>query len=220
MRAMARPRISGASIGRGKLLLAALFAACLPLPAVAQAPDVFGSTALPVAHTPLDARWQAATVALGKSEGPWRALLQSARSDDPRAQLARVNAWVNQRIRFAPDSGDHWASASQSLRSAKGDCEDYAIAKMQLLRALGYRSDDLYVVIVRDLVRRADHAVLVARSEGRFVVLDNGTDRILDADAVRDYRPVMSYTIGHAWLHGYRRQPVQLTSISGGGSGL
>ena len=36
-------------------------------------------------------------------------------------------------------------------------------------------------MIVKDLVRRADHAVLVVRAGGHMYVLDNGTDRLLDA---------------------------------------
>jgi predicted transglutaminase-like cysteine proteinase len=188
-------------------------------PVSADAPDVFGSTAIRVAHTPLDARWHAAMAGVDKTGGPWRNLLASARSADARSRLALVNSWVNRHIHFAADSGDQWASAAQSLSRGKGDCEDYAIAKMQLLRALGFRSDDLYLVIVRDLVRREDHAVLVARVDARFVVLDNGTDRILDANEVQDYRPVLSYSGGRAWLHGYR-QPVQLTSLGIGGTGL
>ena len=47
--------------------------------------------------------------------------------------------------------------------------------------APGFADRDLYLVIVRDLVRRADHAVLVARAEGRMFVLDNGTDNLLDS---------------------------------------
>ena len=40
---------------------------------------------------------------------------------------------------------------------------------------------DLYLVVLKDLSRRADHAVLVVRAAGRFLVLDNGTDRIVDS---------------------------------------
>ena len=64
---------------------------------------------------------------------------------------------------------------------------------------------DLYLVIAKDLVRRADHALLVVRAEGRMLVLDNGTDTILDAEDASDYRPVLTFSATGAWTHGYRR---------------
>ena len=75
---------------------------------------------------------------------------------------------------------------------------------MAMLRRAGFAERDLYVVIVRDLVRRADHAVLVARAEGRMFVLDNGTDKLLDTSAVSDYRPIMTFASKGSWTHGYR----------------
>jgi hypothetical protein len=47
--------------------------------------------------------------------------------------------------------------------------------------------------------------VLVVRANGRFLVLDNGTDRIVDSSDVSDYRPVLTFTAGHTYTHGYRR---------------
>jgi len=66
------------------------------------------------------------------------------------------------------------------------------------------------------LSRRADHAVLVVRAAGRFLVLDNGTDRIVDSSDVQDYKPVLTFTAGHAYTHGYRRDiaPVQYASTN------
>jgi len=177
-------------------------------------PDIFGSVALKISTTPLSARWTAArSASLGTRHGPWAPVLQSVRRQDRPTQIAAINSWVNARIRFVDDRAghgraDHWASAAQSLRSRTGDCEDYAIAKMQMLKALGVADEDLYFVIARDLVRHADHALLVVRLDGRLVVLDNETDRLLDAAQTNDYRPVFTYAGTQAWTHGYRAQPV------------
>jgi predicted transglutaminase-like cysteine proteinase len=139
------------------------------------------------------------------------------------AQLEAVNRWVNARVTFADDAerfgvADRWAAAAQTLAQGRGDCEDYAIAKMKLLEAAGVSRRDLYLVIARDLVRRADHALLVVRSEGRLVVLDSNTDRIVDSAAAQDYRPVMSYSGDKAWVHGYAASPqtlpIQTASIA------
>ena len=47
--------------------------------------------------------------------------------------------------------------------------------------------------------------MLVVRAEGRLLVLDNGTDRIVDT-RWRDYRPIVTFSGNRAWTHGYRRE--------------
>ena len=173
-------------------------------------PDIFGSTALRVSRTPLDAQWHRATaLGIGSARNLVGRLLAGARPLGRREQVEAVNEWVNARIAFSEDrllhgTGDVWSAGAETIRRGRGDCEDYAIAKMQLLRALGFSSDDLYLTIVRDLVRRADHAVLVMRLDGEFLVLDNNTDQILESRQVSDYRPVFTYSAGQTWVHGYR----------------
>ncbi|MBY8826383.1 transglutaminase-like cysteine peptidase [Sphingomonas colocasiae] len=183
-------------------------------PVAGDRPDIFGSVALRISATPLGTRWAAArSASLGTRHGPWAATLRAVRGRDRTDQVAAINSWVNARIRFVEDrasggQADRWASAAESLRSRGGDCEDYAIAKMQMLRALGVADEDLYFVVARDLVRRADHALLVVRLDGRLVTLDNQTDRLLDATQAHDYRPVFTYAGTQAWMHGYRADPV------------
>jgi predicted transglutaminase-like cysteine proteinase len=178
-------------------------------------PDVFGSVALAVGETPLDHRWNGVRSArVSGKAGPWSKLIQSQRGQSRGAQIVAVNSWVNGRISFVDDIkavgvSDQWASAAQSLRRGRGDCEDYAIAKMQILASLGVDTSDMYLVIARDLVRQADHAVLVVRTDGQLLVLDNGTDRLVDARAAQDYRPIMSYSGNRSWLHGYPVEPRQ-----------
>ena len=61
-------------------------------------------------------------------------------------------------------------------------------------------------MILRDALRRADHAVLVVRAEGRLLVLDNGTDRLVDSYEMPDYRPIFTFSGNRVWTHGYRRE--------------
>lgn len=171
-------------------------------------PDVFGSVALSVGRTPLDGRWR--KVAGQRIGGTAAAFAAALRGRDPLDRVTAINRYVNGRVQFVDDSRqygreDHWVAAADTLRRGRGDCEDYAIAKLQMLRAAGVADRDLYLVIAKDLVRRADHALLVVRAGGRMLVLDNGTDRILDADEAGDYRPVLTFAAGGAWTHGYRR---------------
>lgn len=200
---------------------------CSPPPALARGetiragqPDIFGSVALPVSRTALDSQWRrVAGQRLNARSGPWAALIAENRDAAPMARLIAVNAWVNARIRYVEDmreyrTADYWAPAARSIARGEGDCEDYAIAKMQILRAMGFAADSLYLVIARDLARRADHAILAVALDGDLLVLDNETDRILRSSELSDYRPVLSFSEGHRWTHGYRAAPAPLQMAS------
>lgn len=174
-------------------------------------PDIFGSVALSIGHSPLDARFRAASAAPGGAAAAYSANL---RGQDAITRIEAVNAYVNARVRFVDDSiqfgvADRWLSVGETLSRGRGDCEDFALAKRAMLRAAGIADRDLYLVVLKDLTRRADHAVLVVRANGRFLVLDNGTNRIVDSEDVRDYKPIFTFAAGKVWTHGYRRQSVQ-----------
>lgn len=183
-------------------------------------PDIFDSVALPVGHTPLDGRWH--SIARSTVSGAAGAFAASLAERDESARLDAVNIYVNHRVQFVDDSrqygvADRWSAAADTLARGRGDCEDYAIAKMAMLRRAGFAEHDLYLVILRDLVRRADHAVLVVRSEGRFRVLDNGTDRVFDSNEIHDYRPILTFSVARTYTHGYRRETaptVQMASVA------
>ena len=199
---------------------APLLRAAMPIyrPAVpADRPDVFNSVALPIDRTSLDRRWRKVAKAPTGAVPP--AFNADVAGRGPIEQLEAINRYVNGRVKFIDDIrqygvADHWTTAADTLRRGRGDCEDYAIAKLQLLRRAGFAEKDLYLVILRDALRRADHAVLVARAEGRLLVLDNGTDRLIDSYEMSDYRPIVTFSGNRAWTHGYRREtpPMVLAS--------
>jgi len=186
-------------------------------PVSADRPDVFNSVALSIGRSPLDASWNRVSGAgVGGNAGAFAA---SLRGQAIFAKLEAVNSYINSRVRFVDDRvqfgvADRWQAAKETLAHGRGDCEDFALAKRAMLRAAGVADKDLYLVVLKDLSRRADHAVLVVRANGRFLVLDNGTDRIVDSSDVQDYKPVLTFTAGHAYTHGYRRDlpPVQYAS--------
>ncbi|QUL39282.1 transglutaminase-like cysteine peptidase [Erythrobacter sp. JK5] len=136
------------------------------------------------------------------------ALRASAEGKATTELVSSVNRWVNRKIRYVEDRelygrADYWAGARLTLLLGKGDCEDIALAKMQLLAAAGVPRRDMYLTIARDTVRRADHALLVVKLDDRYVVLDNTTDKLLDGRLSHDYNPVLSFNAEAAWLHGY-----------------
>ena len=170
-------------------------------------PDIFGTVALKVGHTRLDGRWQRAYRArVGGAAGNYAS---SLRGVDEKSRLDAVNRYVNRRVRFTDDEvqygrPDVWSTANSTLGRGRGDCEDYAIAKIEMLRSAGFSERDLYLVVLKDLVRRADHAVAVVRSGRHMYVLDNGTDELLDSETVSDYRPILTFSANGTWTHGYR----------------
>lgn len=210
----ARPAILPASYGSSPRQT--LLAHYRP-PAASDRPDVFNSVALPIGQTSLERRWRRVSESgVAGAAGAFAARL----GDLPALErLQLVNRYVNTRVRFTDDIrqygvADRWVAAAETLRRGQGDCEDYAIAKLQMLRRAGFADEDLYLVILRDALRRADHAVLVARVDGRLLVLDNNTDRLIDSYEMPDYRPIISFSGKRAWTHGYRREAPALALAS------
>lgn len=178
-------------------------------PAIFRSDAILGSQSVNVARTPFDSDWAASQIQPNKITIQRAVLKSGARGNgDKRQQLETVNRWINQNIAFGEDEvvyhrRDYWAPASETLRRGIGDCEDFAIVKMELLSALGFARQDMRLIIARDLVRNADHAVLVVKLDGGSVMLDNVTDRLLDGRLPNDYRPIMSFSQNAKWVHGY-----------------
>lgn len=178
------------------------------------APNLFGSVAVPIGRSPLQSRWDRVVGDIRSGGSAGRGMIVRASAGGLEARVRAVNAEVNRTLAFRPDSAiygrsDHWATLAESRARAAGDCEDFAIAKMTLLVAQGVPLSDMYLVLVKDQVRRADHAVLAVRVDGRFLILDNQTDRVLEQSQVRDYRPIMTFAAGRAFVHGWRETPTE-----------
>ena len=93
---------------------------------------------------------------------------------------------------------DRWSAPLATLTTGRGDCEDYAIAKYVALREAGVAEDDMRLVIVRDLTAGEDHAVVSARLDEKWIVLDNRRLTLVEDndDAARACRSSCSTTTG------------------------
>ena len=168
-----------------------------------------GTIAIPIARTPFDVRWKRASRT--PPAALMRAELRRAGVTGPmgQAEIAqRVNQWVNHRVRYVEDQrnyreNDVWATAEQTAASGRGDCEDFAILKMQMLLAAGVDADSVKLVLLRDLAVNADHALLLVSTDAGKLVLDNMTDRVYDGSRANDFRPVLSFSGARRWVHGY-----------------
>lgn len=116
-------------------------------------------------------------------------LINAVESKSGRVKLDEANRAVNTAIRYVSDYGQHgeadrWSTPLATFATAKGDCEDYAIAKYVALSEAGFPREDLQLVLVRDRAVRQDHAVLAAKLDGRWLILDNRHSTLVeDSDA-------------------------------------
>lgn len=137
-----------------------------------------------------------------------RSAADKARGLDPKAMLALVNREVNLAMAYRTDShnwgrGDYWATPSEMAKKGAGDCEDFAIAKLWMLRALGVSEDRLQIVVLSDAKRHVFHAVLVAHLGGKAHVLDNLSETVRTDSAYPNYVPIMSFAGAKSYIHGF-----------------
>lgn len=92
---------------------------------------------------------------------------------DLMATLKQVNGHVNRSIKPRNDSGaDVWTASASS-----GDCEDYVLAKRAALIRAGVPASSLRIAYVKTK-RGEGHAILVVKTNGKDLVLDNLTATI------------------------------------------
>jgi predicted transglutaminase-like cysteine proteinase len=126
------------------------------------------------------------------------AIVAAAQGRQGRARLGEVNRSLNLAIRYQTDARQHgvadaWASPLATLSSGRGDCEDFAIAKYLALREAGVAPGDLRFVVVRDARHGQEHAVLTARLDDRWLVLDNRRLVLVEDRESRDYVAVAAF---------------------------
>jgi predicted transglutaminase-like cysteine proteinase len=129
------------------------------------------------------------------------AIIADGRTHMGRARIGVINRAINLAIRPMGDLAqwgvpDRWSAPLVTLTTGRGDCEDYAIAKYVALRAAGVADDDVRLVIVRNLTVNEDHAVVAARLDGSWVMLDNRWFAL--AKDVEMYRIVPLFVLDNA----------------------
>lgn len=95
---------------------------------------------------------------------------------DRRALLEDVNRSVNRQILDARDvdlygEEEFWVNPLRAGRTRAGDCEDYALAKRDLLIARGWPKESLFLAVGHHQ-RLGLHAVLIVRTSEGDLVLD------------------------------------------------
>jgi len=136
-------------------------------------------------------------VAKVKSAGDRMAMIREANRlmNDPvqHPYLLDIDNWGKE---------DYWATTFQFLKKS-GDCEDYAIAKYMVLKAVGYPVENMRVVTVRiRSLGGLGHAVLVVYEGNDAFVLDNRVPAVMNEKLVRvEFQPAISMNEQSWWVH-------------------
>jgi predicted transglutaminase-like cysteine proteinase len=127
--------------------------------------------------------------------------VKEAKDKDDRAKLEFVHRRINGEIRYEPDPAqwglpDHWSlpvdeEGKGSLNTGVGDCEDYVLAKYLVLLDARFPDKYLRILLVRDNFVRADHAVLAAHHDHKWLILDNRWDRLYEDKDLKHFKPLM-----------------------------
>jgi predicted transglutaminase-like cysteine proteinase len=108
-----------------------------------------------------------------------------------RARVGLINRAADLAISPVSDEmqwgvADHWSSPFETLRSHRGDCEDYAILKYAALLVAGIPKDDVKIVILKNFFPNENHAAVATRVDGQWLILDNRTLTLVrDTDVTR-----------------------------------
>lgn len=134
----------------------------------------------------------------------WRKIIFAAKGLGRREKLVMVNkffnSWPYKYDQELYGVSEYWASPKEFLRRS-GDCEDYSIAKYFALKELGFKMDEMRVVILRDDIRNIGHAVLVVYEEEDILVLDSLSDLVLSDSKYKHYIPQYSMNEAKRWAH-------------------
>lgn len=123
-----------------------------------------------------------------------------------RQKVEAVNNYVNAKIEYRNDSeiwgkSDYWASVAETFSLGYGDCDDYAIAKYFTLKELGFKEDDMRIVVLRDNSINEIHAVLSVRVNGTHYILDNQSPYLRIDSQITYYDPIYSINQSSWWRH-------------------
>lgn len=168
-------------------------------------PVPFGMATEPVAESTISEKWDHAKAEIsrelavvaechrsGECSADAQKLIELSAAGTGRSGRAKVgfiNRAVDLAIKPMSDDAqwgeaDHWSAPFETLRSSRGDCEDYAIVKYLALLDAGISRDDLRIVILKNVLPHEDHAVVVVRVDDQWLILDNRTlAMVRDIDA-------------------------------------
>jgi len=134
----------------------------------------------------------------------WQRGIRRSKDKPPKDTLKAVNAFFNKwpyRLDIEVyGRTDYWASPKEFLKFS-GDCEDYSIAKYFALQQLGFKAQNMRIVVIKDRIRNIGHAVLAVYMDDTAYILDNMSNLVLPHSKYRHYIPQYSVNGANRWAH-------------------
>ena len=135
-------------------------------------------------------------------------LISEVSADRGLPRIGILNRAINTAIRPTSDLSqwgvpDRWSTPLETLSTGLGDCEDYAIAKYVALIRAGLRREDVRLVLMRDDLSNQDHAMVAARFDDEWIILDNRRLALARDISLRGTSPlfVLDHTGVRRFLH-------------------
>lgn len=133
----------------------------------------------------------------------WISYLNEIKNHEAIRQLKEVNDFANKQpyILDIENYGieDYWATPAEFLYN-HGDCEDYAIIKMLSLKMLGFKMNNMKLVVLQDTNLRIPHAVLAVETINDTLILDNQIDEVISHKFILHYVPIYAINEARWWM--------------------
>jgi hypothetical protein len=158
--------------------------------------NVPGWSPTPTGDLPIVDRWKAV------ADKPLPSNLDISAISGPRT----CHTWVLKHISYQPELAgkDKWQAPTDTLALGTGDCEDICILERAILKALGWRADSIWMLIVYDLITRQDHALLwlSGRTAVADIYLDSRVVHAIPHSNFQDYLPIIAFSDSQAVTFG------------------
>jgi predicted transglutaminase-like cysteine proteinase len=145
----------------------------------------------------------------------WRQLINEVTPLDELQKLTKVNDFFNSRVAFVDDiinwqQNDYWATPLETMGIAKGDCEDFSIAKYTTLQLVGVPIEKLRMTYVKAKIGGRNSTISQAHMIVSYypapnaepLLLDNLIPDIRPASRRNDLTPVFSFNSAGIWVGG------------------
>lgn len=96
----------------------------------------------------------------------------------PEHVICEINSQVNSDMTYAFDQNQYGQDDHWTYDHPFGDCEDYALTKMQRLHEAGIKSRMVIITNQVNMAYMTVHAVAVVTLNGENLVLDNNTHKV------------------------------------------
>ncbi|MDR2573439.1 MAG: transglutaminase-like cysteine peptidase [Desulfovibrio sp.] len=142
----------------------------------------------------------------------WENMLVTFRGKDEMFKARAVCGFMNTQFHSASDMElykrpDHWAAPAEMIEKGAGDSEDFAFIKYFALRSLGFKADDIRLLVV-DLPGEAEtrDVLLAVRIKDKMYIQDfsfRPADLLLPvSDAMAKlYKPVAAFNEEGVWYY-------------------